>query len=213
MTTTVADGLREAGVIAVIRADSAQDAIDVAEALLEGGITGIEITFTTPDAPRAIATLAHHHGDCILLAAGTVTSVEQASQAANAGAHCLVSPGFDPGLIEELQTIGPQVLPGVLTPSEVMAASRAGLSTLKLFPGSLAGPAYLRSLSGPFPDIDFVPTGGVSLDDLDAWLTAGALAVGVGGRLAPPRIRDPNHRTAVIDHARLFAARVDALRT
>jgi len=196
--------LRALGLVAVVRGESRAAAREVASALVEGGVLGIEITFTTPDADGVIADLAAY-GEDILLGAGTVTSAEQAQAAAAAGARFLVSPGLEPALLEAMRATGLAVLPGVLTPSEVMLAVRHGVRVLKLFPGSAGGPSHLRALLGPFPELAFVPTGGVSVGNVGEWFDAGAVAVGVGGALAPARVQD---RDALVARARELVAAV-----
>ena len=201
--------VEDLGLIAVVRGESPEAALEVVAALIEGGVLGIEITFTTPEAPGVITELDTEYGDDILLGAGTVTTREQAEQAAEAGSTYLVSPGTDPELLPTMLETGLLVLPGVLTPSEVMLARRLGAPAVKLFPGSSGGPSYLKALRGPFPDVPFVPTGGVSLDNISEWFAAGALAVGAGGALAPPAVKD---RGAVVENARRFAEAVRVAR-
>ncbi len=201
--------VEDLGLIAVVRGESPEAALEVVAALIEGGVLGIEITFTTPEAPGVITELDTEYGDDILLGAGTVTTREQAEQAAEAGSTYLVSPGTDPELLPTMLETGLLVLPGVLTPSEVMLARRLGAPAVKLFPGSSGGPSYLKALRGPFPDVPFVPTGGVSLDNISDWFAAGALAVGAGGALAPPAVKD---RGAVVENARRFAKAVRVAR-
>jgi 2-dehydro-3-deoxyphosphogluconate aldolase / (4S)-4-hydroxy-2-oxoglutarate aldolase len=201
----------ELGLLAVVRGESRGAAVEVSEALVEGGVLGIEITFTTPEAPQVIRDLDEEYGDRILLGAGTVTTHEQVEQAAEAGATFLVSPGCDPNLLPAMLETGLLVLPGTLTPSEVMLARGLGAQAVKLFPGSSGGPSYLKALRGPFPDVPFVPTGGVSLENIADWFAAGALAVGAGGALAPSSLesRDPGE---VVENARRFAETVRAAR-
>ena len=177
--------LRAAGVVAVLRAPSAVTAVRAVDALVAGGVTGIEITYSTPDAAAAISEVDRRHGTSIYLGAGTVLSEQQARESVDAGARFLVSPGTDAALTAAMINTGATVLAGALTPSEVMAAQRSGAHVIKLFPASLGGPGYLRSLRGPFPDLAFVPTGGVNLDNLVEWFAAGAVAVGAGGELCP----------------------------
>jgi len=198
--------IRDLGVIAVVRGTSPEAAVEVSEALIEGGVLGIEVTFTTPGAERAMRELNEKHGDGILLGAGTVTTPEQVERSVAAGAAFLVSPGCDPDLVPLMRETGLAVLPGVLTPSEVMLAGNLGLSAVKLFPGSLGGPSYLKALRGPFPEISFVPTGGVSEENVGDWFAAGAFAVGVGGALAPPDLGDGRDR--VVERARRLAGAV-----
>lgn len=200
---------RELGLLAVVRGESPQAALEVVGALVEGGVLGIEITFTTPEAPRVIRDLAAEYGDDILLGAGTVITREQVDQAAEAGSTFLVSPGCDPELMPAMLETGLLVLPGVLTPSEVMLARRLGAPAVKLFPGSSGGPSYLKALLGPFPEVSFVPTGGVSIDNASDWFAAGALAVGAGSALAPPSLAGRD-RSELVETARRFA---EAVRT
>ena len=197
------------GLLAVVRGESRRAALEVVGALIEGGVLGIEITFTTPDAHLAIRDLKEEYGDSILLGAGTVTTDEQVERAAEAGASFLVSPGSDPKLLPAMLGTGLLVLPGILTPSEVMLARRLGAQAVKLFPGSSGGTSYLKALRGPFPDVPFVPTGGVSLENINDWFAAGAFAVGAGGALAPSSIEDRD-RGEVVENARQFAKAVRA---
>ena len=175
--------LADVGVVAVVRAPDPASAVRGVEALVAGGVTGIEITYSTPDAPGVIAELSRRHGDSIVLGAGTVLTSEQVTEAAEAGARFLVSPGSDDELAEAMRATGLTMLLGALTPSEVMHTSKLGADAVKIFPASLGGPSYMRALRGPFPDVPFIPTGGVSAGNLGDWLSAGAFAVGAGGDL------------------------------
>ncbi|GAA1434342.1 bifunctional 4-hydroxy-2-oxoglutarate aldolase/2-dehydro-3-deoxy-phosphogluconate aldolase [Microlunatus lacustris] len=177
--------LKAATVVAVLRAPSAEAGILATDALVAGGVTGIEITYSTPDAAAVIREIRRRHEDAVHLGAGTVLQPRQAHEAVDAGAEFLVSPGTDPELAGAMLGTGVTVLSGALTPSEVMTAVRLGVHVVKLFPASLGGPAYLKALRGPFPQVDFVPTGGVNADNLAQWLAAGAVAVGAGGELCP----------------------------
>ncbi len=201
--------VRDLGVIAVVRGTSWEAAVEVSDALIEGGVLGIEVAFTTPEAHRAMRELGEEHGDRILLGAGTVATPEQVERSVAAGAAFLVSPGCDPELVPLMQETGLAVLPGVLTPSEVMLAGTLGISAVKLFPGSLGGPSYLKALRGPFPEVSFLPTGGVSAENVADWFAAGAFAVGVGGALAPPQLGEGQGRDRVVERA---AEMVEAVR-
>ena len=203
--------VKELGLLAVVRGESREAAVEVSDALIEGGVLGIEVTFTTPDADLAIKDLAEKHGENILLGAGTVTTREQVERAAEAGSTFLVSPGCDPELLPVMRETGILVLPGALTPSEVMLARRLGAQAVKLFPGSSGGPSYLKALSGPFPDVPFIPTGGVSLGNIADWFAAGAIAVGAGGALAPSSLSGRD-RAEVAENASRFAQAVRAAR-
>lgn len=200
------------GVIAVVRGESVEAAVEVSDALIEGGVLGIEVTFTTPEADRAMRELHEKHGDGIVLGAGTVTSPEEVERSVAAGATFLVSPGCDPELVPLMQETGLVVLPGVLTPSEVMLAGRLGITAVKLFPGSLGGPSYLKALRGPFPEVSFMPTGGVSAENVGEWFAAGAVAVGVGGALAPPSLAATG-RESVVERATGLVEAVRATRS
>lgn len=176
--------LRDAGVVAVLRAATADGAVRAVEALAAGGVRAVEITFSTPEAPAVIAELRARHGDGLVLGAGTVLEPEQAEAAAAAGAAFLVSPGLDDDVAPAMVATGAATLLGALTPTEVLRARRLGAHAVKIFPGSLAGPGYLRALRGPFPDLMLMPTGGVCAANVPEWLAAGAFAVGAGGELA-----------------------------
>jgi len=175
---------RSAGVLAVLRAPSPEAAIDAAGAIIRGGVPGIEVTYSTPDAPAVIRELIARYGDAAVIGAGTVTKAAQADAAAEAGAEFLVSPGTLPDLTSAMLGTGRVVMTGALTPSEVMSALELGVDVVKIFPASLGGPSYLGALRGPFPDAPLMPTGGVNPDNLAAWFAAGAVAVGAGGDLA-----------------------------
>ncbi|MFE7065358.1 bifunctional 4-hydroxy-2-oxoglutarate aldolase/2-dehydro-3-deoxy-phosphogluconate aldolase [Microbacterium sp. NPDC057658] len=175
---------RTTGILAVLRAPSPELALEASEAVIRGGISGIEVTFSTPDAPAVIRELIARHGDAAYIGAGTVTTAEQATQAADAGAAFLVSPGSLPDLTRAMLDTGRVVMTGAMTPTEVMGALELGVDVVKIFPASLGGPSYLGALRGPFPDAPLMPTGGVKPDNLADWFAAGAVAVGAGGDLA-----------------------------
>lgn len=175
---------RTAGVLAVLRAPSPESALEAAEAIIRGGIPGIEVTYSTPDAPAVIRELIARHGDAAVIGAGTVTTPEQAVAAADAGAEFLVSPGTLPALTRAMLDSGRVVMTGALTPTEVMGALELGVDVVKIFPASLGGPSYLGALRGPFPDAPLMPTGGVKPENVADWFAAGAVAVGAGGDLA-----------------------------
>ena len=208
MTSLPADltALRRATVVAVLRAPSAAAGLAATEALLAGGVTGIEITYSTPDAAAVIAELRRRHGDAVYLGAGTVLTAAHAVESVEAGAEFLVSPGTRPDLAAAMLATGATVLSGALSPSEVMTVVELGVPVVKLFPASLGGPAFLRALRGPFPDVAFVPTGGVTAANLGEWLAAGAVAVGAGGELCSAAVMATGDWASVTDSARQFAA-------
>jgi 2-dehydro-3-deoxyphosphogluconate aldolase/(4S)-4-hydroxy-2-oxoglutarate aldolase len=175
--------LRQTGVVAVIRAASVQAAVEISRALVRGGVTGIEITFSTPGAAEAIAQVRAELPSA-LVGAGTVLTLEELQAACRAGATFLVSPHTDEALLAAAKEQKVPFLPGALTPTEVVRAFAAGAACVKLFPGSAVGPGYLKALRGPLPHIPLMPTGGVDEKNLPEWLAAGAVAVGMGGNLA-----------------------------
>jgi 2-dehydro-3-deoxyphosphogluconate aldolase/(4S)-4-hydroxy-2-oxoglutarate aldolase len=198
--------LIKARVLAIVRAPSAESALLAADALVTGGIVGLEISYTTPDAPAVIRELDARYGERIYLGAGTVTTPEEALLAANAGARFLVSPGTRQHLTAAMKATGLVVLTGALTPSEVMAAIEYGADVVKIFPASLGGPAFLKALGGPFPNVAFLPTGGVTPENLDDWFAAGAIAVGAGGDLVPYADLAAGRYDEVLRKASLFAS-------
>jgi 2-dehydro-3-deoxyphosphogluconate aldolase/(4S)-4-hydroxy-2-oxoglutarate aldolase len=176
--------IRDVGIIPVIRADSAADAIRVAETLADSGISIAEITMTVPDALSAIAALSRKLGARMLIGAGTVTDTDTARRALAAGARFIVSPCVVPEVIDQAAGDDVVMMAGALTPTEVFTAAQRGATFVKVFPAnSVGGAAYLRALKGPFPDIALIPTGGVSLESIPGLFAAGAAAVGVGGEL------------------------------
>lgn len=187
MTSTdpvqVLERLHSRRVIAVIRAPSQELAAVATSVLIKHGISGIEITFTTPDAAVAIETLRERHGDEAVIGAGTLITQDDVVAAEQAGAQFLVSPGIEAALTRAMVSTGLATMTGALTPSEVMAAQSHGAHVIKIFPASLGGPSYLSALKGPFPQLKFMPTGGVSAENLGQWFNQGAFAVGAGGDL------------------------------
>ena len=198
--------LRSATVIAVLRAPSATAAVLATDALVAGGLTGIEVTYSTPQATDAIREIRSRHGDGVYLGAGTVLTAGQATAATEAGAQYLVSPGTEPILTGAMLSTGVLVLSGALTPSEVMTAIGLGVHVVKLFPASLGGPGYLKALRAPFPEIAFCPTGGVNSGNLGEWLAAGAVAVGVGGELCSTQAMVDGHWAAITAAAERYSS-------
>ena len=175
--------LRDAGVVAVLRAPDGNGALRAVDALLAGGIRAIEITYTTPDAGMVIASLARRGNTGIVLGAGTVLTPRQATDAATAGAQFIVTPGTSRVLAEAVVATGAVAVLGALTPSEVIEVHAMGADVVKIFPASVGGPGYLKALRGPMPDVALMPTGGVTTDNVGEWFDAGALCVGAGGEL------------------------------
>jgi 2-dehydro-3-deoxyphosphogluconate aldolase / (4S)-4-hydroxy-2-oxoglutarate aldolase len=198
------------GLLPVVRIDRAEDAVELALSLAAAGLPCIEITFRTvaaADAIRAIRVAVPH----VLVGAGTIVSLDQLDRALDAGAAFIVSPGLQRGVVEACLGRSVPVLPGVYTPSEVIAGLDLGLSTLKLFPASSAGgPDYLRALAGPFPGVRFIPTGGIGPDDLPAYLgVPSVLAVGGSWMVRPDLLAARDWATV----GRLAAEAVAVVRT
>ena len=168
----------------MIRAESADAALAVVEALVEAGLTVAEVTMTVPGAIDVIASVVKRFGNKVLVGAGTVTDAETARRAVDVGAEFIVTPCLVPEVIDAARRADVAVLPGALTPTEVFEAFQKGGDMVKVFPAqNVGGAAYLRALRGPFPEIPLVPTGGVTLDNVREMFDAGAAAVGVGSEL------------------------------
>jgi 2-dehydro-3-deoxyphosphogluconate aldolase / (4S)-4-hydroxy-2-oxoglutarate aldolase len=168
------------GVVAVLRAPTADGFAAVADVLVGAGITAIEVTLTSQGAMDALAGLRRQLPSHAVVGAGTILTADQAKASVDAGAAFLVSPVLDPDL---LNSLGVPFYPGALTPTEVFTAHRAGAPLVKLFPAATVGPRYVKDLHGPLPGVRIMPTGGIAIGDVAAWLTAGASAVGLGGPL------------------------------
>lgn len=176
--------IREIGIIPVIRAENADSAMAVVDALAEAGLAIAEVTMTVPRAIDVIEMVAKRYGDKVLVGAGTVTDADTVRQALAAGAEFVVSPCVVREVIDAARSAGVAIMPGGLTPTEIFEAHSAGADMVKVFPvQNVGGAAYLRALRGPFPDIPLVPTGGVTLDNVKQMFEAGAAAVGVGSEL------------------------------
>ncbi len=186
--TKIMQHMHHLGLVPVLRASSAQEAITIADAILAGGVNILEVTMTVPGAIRVIEQLADHHGSKLLLGAGTVLDPETARNCILAGAQFIVSPALDLRTIELCRRYSVPIMPGALTPTEIVSAWQAGADVVKVFPCSaLGGAKYLRALQGPLPQIQLIPTGGVSLAPAEEFLAAGAFALGVGGALVVAR--------------------------
>lgn len=186
--TNLIDTLTSKGIVAVIRGDSAEEVLKTVEAVIKGGISAIELTYTVPDATSIINTLneTYQKDEAVIIGAGTVTSEEDATAAISAGAKFIVSPTFSEDVARVCREYSVPYMPGCVTPTEVERAMKSGASIVKLFPGSLVGPKYITALKGPFPDLKIMPTGGVSLENMSEWFASGAVMVGTGSNLTKP---------------------------
>jgi len=175
--------IRESGVIAIVRVDSPVELLKIVKAVHRGGVKAVEITMTTPGALEAIGEVIRQGVEDILLGVGTVLDGETARMAILAGAEFVVSPTVSRGVIEVSRRYGKLVIPGAMTPTEILQAWEMGGDIIKVFPATTLGPQYFRDLKGPLPQIPLMPTGGVSIDNAGEFIRAGAVAVGVGGQL------------------------------
>lgn len=205
--------VKELGLLAVIRGPSAELTVKMVQALVAGGVTGIEVTYSTPNAPWVVAELARQYGDQILLGMGTLTQTTQAVEAREAGAAFLVSPICAPELVTSMVASGLAVMAGALSPTEVFQAYSLGTDVVKIFPGSLGGPAYMKALRGPFPNIPMMPTGGVNAGNLKDWFKAGAVAVGAGSELCPKELALAGKFDEIAARAHDFAEAVKLARS
>ena len=204
--------LRDGGIVPVIRADSADTALRIVDALVSGGIRTLEITMTVPDAIGAIKAVADRFGSSVLLGAGTVTSRALAEGSLDAGAEFLVTPCVVPDVIAVAKERDVAVLPGAMTPTEVFTAWSAGGDIVKIFPASnVGGASYLKALKGPFPQIPLCPTGGVNLQTIGEFVKAGAAAVGVGGELVSKAAIDAGDYGKITELAKQYVAPACAL--
>ena len=204
--------IKEMGLVPVLRAASEEQAMELASAIAEGGITVLEVTMTVPGAVRVMARLAKERPE-ILLGAGTVLDPETAHACIEEGAQFVVSPGFNLKTVELCRKQSIAVLPGALTPTEILAAWEAGADVVKVFPVSAMGGAkYLKSLKAPLPQIELIPTGGVSLTTAREYLEAGAYALGVGADLVDPEAIVRGRPEQITETARRYVETVRAFR-
>lgn len=200
------------GCVAVVRGDDADEAVKTVDAVIAGGVTGIELTFTVPHADKALDELSEKYGDRedVLIGAGTVLDPATARLAIIAGAKFIVSPSFNADVAKICNLYSIPYTPGCFTPTEIQTALEAGVDLVKVFPGSVAGPAMVKALHGPFPQLAIMPTGGVSLDNLETWFDAGVTLVGAGSNLtAAAKTGDYAGVTAT---AKKDRAKLDAIR-
>ncbi len=195
------------GIVPVVRTTSAENALLSIEAIYGGGIRAAEITMTVPGALRALEKVADRFGDKIVLGAGTVLDPETARAAMLAGAEFFVTPSLKLPTIEMVGRYSKVMMPGALTPTEVLTAWEAGADIVKIFPcGNVGGPRYIRALRAPFPHIEMIPTGGVNLETAGEFLKAGACAVAVGAELVDSKSVAERRFDVIEDRARQYLA-------
>lgn len=199
--------IRELKLVAVVRS-TAEQVEPIFNALLDGGVECIEITFSVPNAPEMIAMAKARFGDRALLGAGTVRDVQKAIDAIAAGARFVVAPNTDFDVIRLCNERDVPVAPGAFTPTEVQNAWNAGADCVKIFPAGVVGIPYLKALRAPMPDIPLMPTGGVDVDNAADWLRAGAVALGVGGKLVRKDALADGTYGQIAETARKFLAAI-----
>jgi 2-dehydro-3-deoxyphosphogluconate aldolase/(4S)-4-hydroxy-2-oxoglutarate aldolase len=171
------------GIVAIIRADSSEQLIDAAGALLEGGVTGLEITMTTPNALQVISDVRNKYGDAVLVGVGTVLDVETCRAAILAGAEFVVTPITRPEIIRVCNRYAKPIASGAYTPSEALTAHESGADFVKLFPADGLGPQYIKNLLAPLPMLQIIPTGGVTPQTAESFIKAGCVALAAGSSL------------------------------
>jgi 2-dehydro-3-deoxyphosphogluconate aldolase / (4S)-4-hydroxy-2-oxoglutarate aldolase len=203
----VRERIMEIGIVPVVRASSAAEACIAAEAVCRGGIPIVEITMTVPGAVELIRELVKNCGSEVLIGAGTVVNADAARRCIDAGAEFLVSPGLNLQTVAFAAAEGKLIMAGALTPTEVMAAWDAGADFIKIFPcGQVGGAKYIKALKAPFPQIPFIPTGGVNLTTAAEFLEAGSVALGIGGELVQADALKSNKPEIIAENARKFLA-------
>ena len=200
--------IRENGVISIMRAQSFGELIDAAEAIHAGGLSVIEVTMTTPNALSVITEARKRFRDEVLFGAGTVLDAETARSAILAGAEFIVAPTLSPMTVELCRRYSKVVIPGCLTPTEILKAWELGANFVKVFPADLGGPSYIKAILAPLPQILLIPTGGVTPETTGAFLKAGAAAVAAGSSLVSQDILDRKDFKLLSERAKLFREEV-----
>ena len=208
MSGSVALRIQESAVIAIMRAKSPDQLLAAAEAVKVGGVRAIEVTMTTPGALEVIREAVARFGDQVLFGAGSVLDPESARAAILAGAQFIVAPTLNLQTIELCKRYGVAVMPGAFTPTEILTAWEAGADFVKVFPASVGGPAYIKAVKQPLPQVKLVPVGGVDLNTTADFIRAGADLVGVGGELINQKLLDTRDFSAITERARRFCAEV-----
>lgn len=205
--------IREVRIVPIVRASSGDEAMAVIEAVRAGGINVFEITMTVPGAIKVIEQVVGRYGDEVLVGAGTVLDAETARACILAGAQFVVSPALNLATIELCRRYSVTVFPGALTPTEIVTAWQAGADVVKIFPCSaMGGASYLKALKAPLPQIELIPTGGVSLQTAAEYINAGALALGVGSDLVDMKAIRAGKPEKVTNAARAYVAAVRSAR-
>ncbi|WP_304796758.1 bifunctional 2-keto-4-hydroxyglutarate aldolase/2-keto-3-deoxy-6-phosphogluconate aldolase [Lacisediminimonas sp.] len=198
-------------IIGIVRASDADAALQLADACIAGGITALEVSLTTPDGLDIIRSLVKRYGDNAVIGAGTVLDAATVRLAILAGARFILSPSFDPEVIQTCSRYQIVSMPGVATATEVVKAMEIGADIVKVFPGDAFGPTYLKALRAPLPHAPLMPSGGVTLENMETWFACGAVAVGVGGSLTAPGASGDYEK--VTDNAKAFVSALKRIQT
>ncbi|MSR31361.1 MAG: bifunctional 4-hydroxy-2-oxoglutarate aldolase/2-dehydro-3-deoxy-phosphogluconate aldolase [Gemmataceae bacterium] len=202
----------KSGIVAIVRSPDSGQLVEVARALAEGGVNTLEITMTVPNALEVIRAVRAALGDKVILGAGTILDTETGRAAILAGAEYLVSPVLNLELIRLCQRYDKAVMPGVFSPTEILAAWEAGADVCKVFPAEVLGPAFFKAVRGPLPQVKLMPTGGVDLATAEKFLEAGACCLGVGSQLVEPQAVKEKNFSRIRDLAAQYAAIVSSYR-
>ncbi|MGB3330453.1 MAG: bifunctional 4-hydroxy-2-oxoglutarate aldolase/2-dehydro-3-deoxy-phosphogluconate aldolase [Thermomicrobiales bacterium] len=209
----MSQALEQTDVVAIVRLDDYSSAVEMVKALAEGGIVATEFTYTNPAAGEAIAAVKAACGDAVLVGAGTVLDPETARAAILQGADFLVTPVVNVATIELARRYSVPSVIGAFTPTEILTAWQAGATFVKVFPASAVGPAYLKDVRGPLPQVRLIPTGGVNLQNAGDFIRAGAAAIAVGSNLVDAKTVHARDWATLTERARAFVSAVQAART
>jgi 2-dehydro-3-deoxyphosphogluconate aldolase/(4S)-4-hydroxy-2-oxoglutarate aldolase len=210
---TIIDNIVGIGIVPIVRAGSSEDALAAVDAIYEGGIRAVEITMTVPGAIRALEEVADRLGDKITLGAGTVLDPETCRACILAGAQFIVTPALKLATVEMARRYSIPIMPGALTPTEILTAWEAGADFVKVFPcGNVGGPRYIKAVKAPLPQVEMIPTGGVNLETAGEFLKAGAAAVAVGGELVDGKMLKEKKYGTITERAREFLAAIAGAR-
>lgn len=206
---TVLDQILETGVIAIMRANSSDQLLSAAEAILAGGVSAIEVTMTTPNAMDVIRQATTRFGKEVLFGVGSVLDSETARAAILAGAQFVVCPTLNLGTIQICNRYSVPVMPGAYTPTEILTAWEAGADVVKVFPASVGGPSFIKAIKGPLPHIQLAAVGGVNNETTADFFRAGVCVVGVGGELVNQKLLDSQDFATITERARKFRSLAD----
>jgi 2-dehydro-3-deoxyphosphogluconate aldolase/(4S)-4-hydroxy-2-oxoglutarate aldolase len=208
----ILDRIVNPGIVAIIRADSSEQLIDAAGALYEGGVTGMEITMTTPNALQVIADVRKKFGDKVLVGVGSVLDTETARMAILAGAEFVVTPITRPEVIKMCMRYGKPIASGAYTPTECMTAHEAGADFIKFFPADQLGPTHIKNMLAPMPMLRIIPTGGVTIETAASFIKAGCVALAAGSSLVSKEILKNKDWKKLSDIATAFVSTISAAR-